>query len=1017
MNARRPSEMPRRGSVLRLPLAASTFVGGIALLVLAACGFNTHGAGMGGNGGGGGAVPCNVSSQCDDHNPCTTDTCGPDKTCLFAPLDGVPSPVQTAGDCKTVQCVKGEPVSKPDDADVPDDHKPCTIDSCNLGTPSHVPEPLDTPCIKDGSSGQCDMQGVCQVRCTTVAQCMSTNPCVTPSCDVSTGLCVFTNLDSVPTPGVTDVVGDCKVPVCVAGTATLANDDSDVPKTPTDCDTEVCINGTPKNPPVPIDTPCFTFLGTMKGFCNGVDPGPACVQCASDADCPGTADDCHHPACVNFACTTAFTPLDMPAAGTTNPPQVAGDCQRLVCDGMGGVVDVYDAADPKSDGNPCTTDTCTAPNMTTHSSVTDGTHCGTGGALACVGGSCTGCTSDGMCTPDSCAGTVLTKAQTCNGVGVCVSAPTQDCAPYLCSVGTNACTSTCNADTDCAQAGTGNYCTGVGGACLPREPHGGACTGAHQCQSNSCVDGFCCDTACNTACYACSAARTGGLDGTCGAVTNGTDPNNDCADQGAPSCGKTGLCDNGACALYASGTICVAASCMGNATVSSAHTCNGSGTCVPPVPLTLSCAPYLCSAGTSACSKSCALDTDCSQAGTGSYCASMVCTPKVGMGAPCASTNACQGSLTCVDGVCCSSACSSPCMACAAALKQSGSDGTCGPTKDGMADPHGLCPMQSPLVCGNTGLCQSGACAKVAAGTVCRPVAGACDLAESCDGVGSCPADTFVTLGTVCRPSAGLCDVAESCTGMAAACPADAFVTLGTVCRPSAGLCDVAESCTGVSAACPADALVPSGTVCRPAAGPCDAPESCTGMSTACPADAFLTSSAVCRLAMGLCDVAENCTGTGITCPADAVQAAGTVCGAMTCSGSTQATHTCDGTTKSCGSTSTSCGRYNCAATSCKTTCATSADCSTTFCAGDHLCCAVSCGPCGTCAGGTTCNTVAVKGSTAGCTAIGAGFLCDGNGTAAADCRKNDHTDGAVCSSSADCAMSMNNTCTNNVCN
>jgi hypothetical protein len=35
----------------------------------------------------------------------------------------------------------------------------------------------------------------------------------------------------------------------------------------------------------------------------------------------------------------------------------------------------------------------------------------------------------------------------------------------------------------------------------------------------------------------------------------------------------------------------------------------------------------------------------------------------------------------------------------------------------------------------------------------------------------------------------------------------------------------------------------------------------------------------------------------------------------------------------------------------------------------------------------------------------------------AADCRKADGTDGAVCSGNPDCANSTNHTCTGNVCN
>jgi alpha-tubulin suppressor-like RCC1 family protein len=56
--------------------------------------------------------------------------------------------------------------------------------------------------------------------------------------------------------------------------------------------------------------------------------------------------------------------------------------------------------------------------------------------------------------------------------------------------------------------------------------------------------------------------------------------------------------------------------------------------------------------------------------------------------------------------------------------------------------------------------------------------------------------------------------VAEACTGASAACPADNFAAAGTSCRPVAGACDAAEVCAGTAATCPADAPVPDGTGC-----------------------------------------------------------------------------------------------------------------------------------------------------------------------------------------------------------
>src|SRR5205814_8080994 len=69
-----------------------------------------------------------------------------------------------------------------------------------------------------------------------------------------------------------------------------------------------------------------------------------------------------------------------------------------------------------------------------------------------------------------------------------------------------------------------------------------------------------------------------------------------------------------------------------------------------------------------------------------------------------------------------------------------------------------------------------------------------------------CPADA--KRSSVCRSAAGACDVAESCDGGHDACPADVFRPSSTVCRASRDeSCDPAELCTGTSAACPADVV------------------------------------------------------------------------------------------------------------------------------------------------------------------------------------------------------------------
>src|SRR5579884_1837130 len=251
-------------------------------------------------------------------------------------------------------------------------------------------------------------------------------------------------------------------------------------------------------------------------------------------------------------------------------------------------------------------------------------------------------------------------------------------------------------------------------------------------------------------------------------------------------------------------------------------------------------------------------------------------------------------------------------------------EATCG---NGTLDPGEQCDLGSAN--GAPGSCCSASCTFVSAGTVCRPAAGACDLAEVCSGTSSqCPADAFAPPGTVCHAATGPCDTTQTCTGTSPLCPPDTVepagypcpddgnpCTLdecdgttvicqhppgnaGAVCRQAAGPCDLPSLCTGTSATCPPDVLVPAGTVCRPAVDVCDVAEDCTGTSALCPPDSYAPGGTVCRPPAGPCDVAEICSGTSVSCPPDSVRAAGAVC--RPAAGPCDVPETCDGVDVTC---------------------------------------------------------------------------------------------------------------------
>ena len=118
----------------------------------------------------------------------------------------------------------------------------------------------------------------------------------------------------------------------------------------------------------------------------------------------------------------------------------------------------------------------------------------------------------------------------------------------------------------------------------------------------------------------------------------------------------------------------------------------------------------------------------------------------------------------------------------------------------------------------------------------------------------------------------------DICDPLTHTCSNPITVDTTVICRPEAGPCDVAESCNGASDACPQDILLDVTHVCRASSGDCDAEEHCTGYSVDCPIDELFPDSHECRTSIGYCDTEEYCTGTTKTCPPDDFVSKGTPC-------------------------------------------------------------------------------------------------------------------------------------------
>ncbi|MFH0900460.1 MAG: hypothetical protein V2A73_07510 [Pseudomonadota bacterium] len=220
--------------------------------------------------------------------------------------------------------------------------------------------------------------------------------------------------------------------------------------------------------------------------------------------------------------------------------------------------------------------------------------------------------------------------------------------------------------------------------------------------------------------------------------------------------------------------------------------------------------------------------------------------------------------------------------------------------------------------------------------TVCRPIAGLCDVEEKCTGTSwDCPSDKFKEASDRCRLRTTECDFDDYCTGQSADC-VDKVELPSAICRPANGYCDLPERCTGSPAAkecppddpgavqpeglvcrearphsceltaecdgkakeCPANPPAPATTLCRQAAGPCDAAEYCGGSSQECPDDGRQPATFVCRPAADVCDVEERCDGQSAECPQNGFTEEGTVCREE--AGVCDVAEVCDGKTAAC---------------------------------------------------------------------------------------------------------------------
>jgi hypothetical protein len=147
------------------------------------------------------------------------------------------------------------------------------------------------------------------------------------------------------------------------------------------------------------------------------------------------------------------------------------------------------------------------------------------------------------------------------------------------------------------------------------------CESARQCASGFCVDGVCCDSACNSPCQSCTLPWAPGH---CTLEPYGTDRKNACGMSGA--CVAT--CDGkGGCTSAAAGTECAIAKCVDGAKGVGPAVCAGAGAaCNESARVEFDCTPFACEPALAACRSTC---IDSSQCAPGFVCdaPSRTCSP------------------------------------------------------------------------------------------------------------------------------------------------------------------------------------------------------------------------------------------------------------------------------------------------------------------------------------------------------------------------------------------------------
>jgi photosystem II stability/assembly factor-like uncharacterized protein len=283
--------------------------------------------------------------SCDDHDPCTDDTCSPDAGCAHT-FRGAGASCSDGLACTVGETCQGDGGCSGGQPNACDDGSSCTADLCSEpGGCAHMPLAASTPCT-DGD--QCTLNDRCNAtgQCVGVARvCDDLNPCTVDSCDPMAG-CVAAALADF---SACDDGNDCNSGDHCEGGACRADAGPDCDDQ-NPCTLDVC-NASTGN----LCQHAARDAGTVCSDGNPCTEGDQCTG-LSGMGCVGVAKGCDDfVACTDDTCDPGTGICQNTARATGASCDDGNSCTNGdACNATGQCVGTQKC----DDGNACTQDSC-----------------------------------------------------------------------------------------------------------------------------------------------------------------------------------------------------------------------------------------------------------------------------------------------------------------------------------------------------------------------------------------------------------------------------------------------------------------------------------------------------------------------------------------------------------------------------------------------------------------------------------------------------------------------------------